>query len=298
MPIHRESLRFEGVAPARQQHKPRPGAAVRPERRPSGPPDPLAVAILASAGLDPQHYRPESLNRRIPACLRALGADSRESALRKLQSHPRLLPKAVDALLLGVTHFFRDATVFDAIDRVVLPDLATRHHPLTIWSAACSDGHELYSVALLVHRHHLLHRTRLLGTDCRADALEVARAGTYDAAAIEPVPTDLRSHFRPHTGLHRISPEIRHPIQWQHLDLLAARDVGHWDMILWRNMAIYLHADTAARVWTLLAGSLQVGGYLITGKAERPLAGLPLQRVEPCIYRRIARTSPDRRIWL
>ncbi|HWA99240.1 MAG TPA: hypothetical protein VG713_12140, partial [Pirellulales bacterium] len=71
--------------------------------------------LFAQAGLDARQYRAETLERRLPACLRALRANSTTQARRMLEQNPRLVDTAIGSILIGVTSFFRDADVFDAM---------------------------------------------------------------------------------------------------------------------------------------------------------------------------------------
>ena len=121
--------------------------------------DPLAAWILQRTGLDCSVYRPAPLNRRIPACLRALRAGSTAEARVLLARFPELLPRTLDTLLIGVTGFARDAAVFDALARIALPSLRARPDDLRVWSAGCADGSELYSAAILLAEAGLLERS-------------------------------------------------------------------------------------------------------------------------------------------
>ncbi len=111
------------------------------------------------------------------ACGRCKSARSEEGRAL-LENRPDLLPAAVGSLLIGVTEFFRDPAVFEAVRARVVPELAARGRgPLRIWSAGCSSGEELYSLAILLAEAGLLAGSFLLGTDCRIEAVRQARSG-------------------------------------------------------------------------------------------------------------------------
>ena len=74
-------------------------------------------------------------------------------------------------------------------------------------------------------------------------------------------------------------------IDWRRENVLNADYEGSWNLILCRNLAIYLEAETAARLWQRIAGALAPGGFLVVGSAERPVVA-GLHRCGPCIYRR------------
>ena len=77
---------------------------------------------------------------------------------------------------------------------------------------------------------------------------------------------------------------LRRQAHWKLSDVARKIEPGPWDVILWRNLAIYLNPGPAASIWARLVGALAPGGYLVVGKAERPPAGLGLSPRCRCIY--------------
>jgi chemotaxis protein methyltransferase CheR len=132
----------------------------------------------------------------------------------------------------------------------------------------------------------------LVGTDCRPDAIARAAAGTFDAAAVRAVPPDLLARHFTFDGTHyRVARRLRDAARWQVADVLDAaggrgRPPGPADLVLCRNLAIYLQPDAAAALWASLAGALREGGVLVLGKAERPLGVAGLRPAGPCLYRK------------
>jgi chemotaxis methyl-accepting protein methylase len=244
-------------------------------------------ALFDLTGLPRNSYRHAFLQRRLPACLRFLGVRSLDAALPKLRAQPELATALLNVVLLGVTEFYRDEPVFLHLRDALLPAWLHHHQPLRIWSAACSDGHELYSVALLLAKAGLLGTSELLGTDFRADAIAKARDGTFATDTHSKLSATWASeHFKADRAGARIHESLRGSITWKRADLLAGAEPGPWHLILWRNMAIYLEHAAATRTWQSLAAELRPGGYLITGKADYPPPGLGLIRVAPCIHQK------------
>ncbi len=195
----------------------------------------------------------------------------------------------VSMLLIGVTEFFREPAVFSYLDEVVLPKLTPGGAGLRIWSAGCSDGAELYSVAMLLARRGLLQRSTLVGTDCRADAVCRARRGWFEFSRLESLDERLRrTYFVPHNGGFHVCQALRRATRWRRQDAVAGPSPGEqpWDLVLCRNLAIYLEPPAVARLWNVLEGSLRIGGILVTGKAERPAQSAALARLAPCVYER------------
>ena len=211
-----------------------------------------------------------------------------------LRDDPSAVAAAVGTMVLGVTSFFRDAAVFDHVTHSVLPALP-RHggHP-RIWSAGCSDGEEVYSLAMLLAEAGLLAGSHLLGTDCRTQAVARARAGRYATRALRDVPPAWQAKYFVADGAGaaaaapavRVRPELRAAVQWRTGDVTRVCEPGAWDLIFCRNLVMYLRPEVAGRVWGALEASLRPGGFLVVGKAERPTGAQRLGLVAPCIYRR------------
>jgi chemotaxis protein methyltransferase CheR len=240
--------------------------------------------VLESAGLSADDYRSAPMHRRLPACLRTLKASSISEAWR-LTRHPKSIEKAMDSLMIGVTEFFRDAPVFDALHEIIAANLSTRQKTIRIWSAGCSNGAELYSIAMLLAEAGLLNRSILVGTDCRLSAIREAQAGLYSEAGARSIDVSLRHKYMRKAGSQwRVTDSLNQCIRWRVENLLSGCETGPWDIILWRNMAIYLKLETTLRVWDALIKEMRPGGILVVGKAERPPASAGLICIRGSIY--------------
>lgn len=250
------------------------------------PMDPLITLVLELAGLPVGAYRAVPMGRRLPACLRALKVDSLSAARPLLEQRPKMLMNAVSSLLIGVSEFFRDPDVFDALRRIIAGDLAIRQGPIRVWSAGCSNGAELYSVAILLAEAGLLSRSLLVGTDCRPDAIQQARAGLYSRTCVQQIAASLlQKYFENTDGQWRVVEPLHRSMRWRVRNFLDSLEAGPWDIILWRNVAIYLESGHAAAMWESLANALCPGGILVVGKAERPPESAGLSYISRSIYR-------------
>lgn len=244
--------------------------------------------LFARAGLNVRAYRAETLQRRLPACLRSLGARSPAEARRNLELVPERLPGALSTMLVGVTSFYRDPSVFGLLIDQLLPKLAECRGGLSVWSAGCSDGAELYSVAFGLAEAGLLSGSYLLGTDCRTDAIARAKAGRFDAAALKCVPGPVRERcLAPDAPGWQVVAPIRAALRWRVADLLASSEPGYWDVILCRNTTMYMRAEVTGALWPRFEAALRPGGFLVLGKAERPAGAKRLALAGPCVYRRV-----------
>jgi chemotaxis protein methyltransferase CheR len=139
---------------------------------------------------------------------------------------------------------------------------------LRAWSAGCANGLELWSLAIVLNRLGVLDAAFLLGSDLLEENLAVARRGVYDVV--------------------EISAPLRRRVRWERRDLAHDPAPGRFDLILCRNVAIYLEPAAKARVHRLLAGALAPRGVVLLGRSERLTdpASLGLRRVEAHVYER------------
>ncbi len=273
---------FEGVT-KRAVARPMPCVRTSRTAASTAPVDEFFRFLFARAGLPVESYRPGPLARRMPACLRFLRVTSAEDAMARLREKPALQEPLLSIALLGVTEFCRDRPVFDSIRNRVLPRMRALNRPVRVWSAACSDGRELLSVAAMLDDAGIPAGT-LLGTDYREDALRAARRGEFvvdESATLEPW---LQSRFTRNGDTIRVSDPLRDAPEWKRADILAGTEPGPWDMILWRNMAIYLQAHAADKIWHALIAELAPGGVLVTGKADYPARSPTLEKAGPCLF--------------
>ena len=240
--------------------------------------------VFSGSGIDISAYRSSPLARRLSACLRALHVKSIPEAHVVLERNPEKKRVAIDSLLIGTTEFFRDPEVFQQIREKVLPSF-TGKAP-RVWSVACSDGSELYSMALLLEHAGLLNDRNLLGADCRTSAIIHARQGIYPTVALRSIPEEFHSRFGKESSSRiRIDDAIRHSVRWTVADVLKPQEHSQWDVIFCRNFSIYLDSAPGASLWESLEKSLTPGGFLIVGKTEKPRVRT-LTRVGDSIYQK------------
>jgi chemotaxis methyl-accepting protein methylase len=280
---------FCGAVPARRGGAGEAGAksacAARAVARLREPLDPLLISTLREAGLNPSAYRSTVLARRLAACERAVG--TRADVAGVFNRRPGLAWAALDAVLIGVTEFFRDPAVFAALETEVLPELLRSRRGLRIYSAGVSSGQELYSVAMLLAEGGGLARCELVGVDCRPRAILTARLGIYGEPAVAGLsPARQLRFFQPVASGWRVDEELARAVRFHAANVLTYRERESWDLILFRNVAIYLDAVAAGQAWESLVAQLTPGGYLCSGPAEKPPAHLPLRRVRRCLWRK------------
>ena len=252
--------------------------------------------VLAQVGLRAEAYRWPCLHRRVPACLRQLRVRTMEAARAELESRPHRRAAAISALLLGVTEFFRDQPVFDSLERSVLPELVRRRgRGLEVLSVGVSDGQELYSIGMLLDELGVLSTSLLWGVDCRADAVSRARMGVYRGTRLGGVDGERHGrYFRPlSSDWCMVVPLLRQRTGFFVRNVLTREESGglletrRWDVVLCRNLVMYVEEPAARGLWDWLAEQVAEDGILVTGRAECPPRDLPFRPGSRCVYQKV-----------
>ena len=205
------------------------------------------------------------------------------------------------ALTTNVTRFFREPHHFDHLRDVVMPDLAERARrgePVRLWSAACSNGQEPYSMAMTVLS--VLPEAadldvRILATDIDPNMVADGARGVYSEEALQPAPALLRHRFfdkAPAHGADMLSANeaLRRLVAFRELNLIGDWPMRHkYDVIFCRNVVIYFDDATQERVWSRFTPMMKPGATLYIGHSERVSgsAERQLQTSGLTTYRRI-----------
>lgn len=182
------------------------------------------------------------------------------------------------ALTTNVTRFYREPHHFDTLHDLFLTDLAQRARSgdrVRLWSAACSNGQEPYSMAMTILTampDAASYDVRILATDIDPNMVAEGRDGTYRAELLDPVPAQSRHRFfeASYDGHLTARAPLRELTRFNVLNLLGSWPMKHkFDVIFCRNVAIYFDEATQERVWARFAQCLTEGGYLFIGHSER-----------------------------
>ncbi len=236
----------------------------------------LLEKIYRERGIDLRHYKENFIVRRVKVRLRALGATSYRKYMHLLDDDE--YDHLLEALTINLTSFFRDPDVFQAIRDAVLRPLIlakkrTAQPRLDIWSAGCASGEEAYSLAIMVHQllgNHLPRwRVRILGTDIDAAKLEQARLGVYGAFSFRGTRwPSLERYFVQTSEGRAVIPEIKRLVQFRRHNMISAAPPGRFDLILCRNVFIYLQREQQLVALHKFHKALKHGGFLVLGKSE------------------------------
>ena len=199
-------------------------------------------------------------------------------ALLRATSDPPLQQLVVDAMTTNETLFFRDLPQFEALEKVVIPQLVEQHQALrklSFWSAASSFGQEAYSLAMMLLGMGLGDwNIRILGTDISVAAAANARAGKYMQIEVNRgLPVRHLVKYFTRLGLNwQLKDEVRNMVQFEVFDLRGSmRALGPFDVVFCKNVLIYFDKETKQQILAGIRGTLFNKGYLLLGGAETAL---------------------------
>ena len=220
---------------------------------------------------------------------------------------PALATHVVEALLNNETYFFRDRQPFDLLSAQALPALALARADkkrLRIWSAGCSTGQEAYSLAMLFAEDPLKWQgwtIDILGTDVSSAVVDRARSGTYTQFEVQRGLgiTQMIRWFEETADGWRAVEALRKPVRFQVHNLLEPPPhPGQFDIVLCRNVLLYLSAEKRALAFDRLASALASDGAVMLGAGETVIGQtkrLAADRQCRGLYRLTGDAAADRR---
>ena len=211
-------------------------------------------------------------------------------------------------LLVHKTSFFRDRPHFELLEKRILPELAQKGRPIRIWSAGCSTGQEVYSLALALTRCGISpEQAQILGTDLSTVALQEAQTAIFSDRKLIGLTVKEKRFLEPlGDGLHRVNKGLRRYVSFRRHNLVDVPyprlDDENWSIIFCRNVLIYFSRSTIRSIAKRFHRNLRPGGSLFLGACEslfRLSEGFSLEQGgEAFIYRRNGEGSsnPDQAV--
>ena len=207
----------------------------------------------------------------------------------------------LDVVSTNKTDFFREPVHFEFMEKTILPEYIRDfplNRPMKIWSAGCSSGEEVYTIAMTIQefkRDHPGLDYSVLGTDISTDILRRAVDAIYKEEKTQIVPLELKKKYllksKDRTKkLVRMVPELRKKAVFKRLNFMDSyydmKEV--YDVIFCRNVLIYFNREIQENVIRKLIMNLRKGGYFFIGHSESIMGmDVPLQQIRPTIFKRI-----------
>jgi chemotaxis protein methyltransferase CheR len=199
----------------------------------------------------------------------------------KLQECPStspLLTFLIAGITVGESYFFRDKHQMQLLEKILLPRLLQKkdNFSLRIWSAGCSSGEEIYTIALMLNEMHLPKwDIQLLGTDINRKALEKAKQGIYNEWSMRSMDNYYKErYFTKKDNSYELSLAIRQRVKFDYQNLMDSNypsilnGTNDQDLILCRNVFIYFDDEVNRRIIKKLSACLVKGGYFLFGASD------------------------------
>lgn len=225
--------------------------------------------------IDFTFYKPPTITRRIERRISITQANSLEDYVDYLTQHPQEVTTLYRELLIGVTHFYRDEEVFDALRNEHLLQYIQNmnHSDMRVWVAGCSTGEEAYTYCMLIQEMaEECGKTvdlKLFATDIDQEALNKASIGMYsESIAADLPPRLLNKYFVRKDDQYQIARSLREMVVFARHDLIKDPPFTNLDLVSCRNLLIYLQPVLQQRIFDSFNFSLKHSALLVLGSSE------------------------------
>jgi len=236
----------------------------------------LLEALYTRYHYDFRNYAMASIKRRLRQARDQLGFGNFSALQERILHEPTMLPRLMRYLTVQVSEMFRDPSYFRAIREKVVPHLKT-YPSLKVWVAGCSQGEELYSLAILFREEGLEDRTIFYATDINQEALHAAEAGVYAVDRLQLFTenhrksggkSSLSDYYQAAYGRASFDRSLRRNVVFSDHSLVTDAVFGEMHLISCRNVLIYFDRDLQDRALGLFKDSLARKGFLGLGSKE------------------------------
>ncbi len=229
--------------------------------------------LSRNLGINMQYYDKKYLKRRITSRMNYLGIDSFEEYYKYLVRNSSEVYELINFIAINYTEFFRDKEVFDYIYKNIFP-MIFKNKEVKILSAGCSTGQEVYSIAMLIYEYLdkdiNKYTILIVGGDIDREALNYASHGIYREDEMKNIDDRfIKKYFIKINSKYKIRDEVKRIVSFKYMDLTSEiKDSEIYDMVLCRNVIIYIDQKYKKIIFENLYKMLKDGGYLIIGKSE------------------------------
>lgn len=226
--------------------------------------------------LDFSWYKRPTLLRRMQRRLTINNCDNLTGYMRFLQKTPEEAFILYREFLIGVTHFFRDPEAWQIIENDILPKLLRDkqvNQPFKVWLVGCSSGEEAYTIAMLVQealkRTNRIIEVKIFATDVEKEHLDRGAKGIYPESIVADINLQrLQTFFLKRGDSYQVHPDLRRSIIFSQHNALSDPPFGRMDLVICRNLMIYLQPEIQQRLLDTLHYALNKQGILFLGPSE------------------------------
>jgi two-component system CheB/CheR fusion protein len=232
--------------------------------------------LRGTTGVDFTHYKPTTLKRRLLRRMVLRKVESLSQYIEYLHDNAAEVDALFEDILINVTEFFRDPSVFHALKRRVLPRIMKHKAAdgsFRVWVPGCSTGEEAYSLAICIHEFLAKQlnsmNLQVFATDIGESTLAKARLGIYPASAVTGLGAErLHRYFQQTDGGCQIAKFIRDMCVFARQNVAEDPPFSKLDLISCRNVLIYLGPVLQKKIMPIFHYALNPHGFLLLGASE------------------------------
>ncbi|MGP4105636.1 CheR family methyltransferase [Virgibacillus sp. L01] len=225
--------------------------------------------VKNKTGIDIFLYKERQMKRRLTSLSDKYGYSNLQSFYHGIEKDKKLMDIFLNHLTINVTEFFRNRKEWDTLENKLIPDIIKGQSKIKVWSAACSTGEEPYSLGILLSKYLEECKVSILATDLDQTILSQAKVGLYSEKSLKGLARDEIKNFIKSKNNYQIATNIKNMVSFKKHDLIADRYQSGYDIIVCRNVLIYLTEEAQAGIIQKFSQSLKIGGILFIGSTER-----------------------------
>lgn len=216
-----------------------------------------------------ESYKEKQLQRRILNVMSNHSVSNLNEYMKLMENDVTVREELKNYLTINVTEFFRNPELFDTLEHHILTTLKPRFNSLKCWSAACSNGSEPYSLAMLFEDNKIDISQKILATDIDKTILKRAKNAVYFKSELKNISqSHLENYFERKEEEFKIQPLIRQKVRFKEHDLLKNSFESDYHLIICRNVTIYFKQDARDMLYRKFYDALAPGGIFFTGATE------------------------------
>lgn len=221
--------------------------------------------ILRDLNVDLFSYKEEQLHRRLKSFFSRNEITDIDAYSKLLATNATEREKFLDFVTINVTEFYRNPELYKDLSNLLKE---RGHQKLKIWSAACSNGCEPYSVAILLNELGHTNFT-IYATDLDPTIIKKAQEGSYDEADIKNLPQSIvNKYFKEVDNKYIINNIVKKNVIFKTHDLLMDKYDSDFDLVLCRNVVIYFNTEAKEKLYKNISSSIKENGLFFVGATE------------------------------
>jgi two-component system CheB/CheR fusion protein len=236
----------------------------------------VIMAIRDEKGVDFSGYKTNTIIRRLEKRISINRYNTIEEYASFLIGNKKEINILFKEFLIGVTKFFRDEPAFEHVAQSIMPEVfknSNSKKPIRVWSIGCSTGEEAYSLAIVLkeymEKESINKEVKIFATDIDTESIEFASSGIYPESIVSDINTTrLSKYFNRHEEGYQIKESIRSMVVFAQHNILRDPPFSKIDLLVCRNMLIYLNSEIQQKVLSMFYIALNPEGFLFLGSSE------------------------------